>query len=205
MKNIKYINLKIRKFVHYLLHLYRCSSKYVKNDLTKCIKTLNMVDIKNIMQMVILYCQSQGYTINPLKLQKLLYFIQAWHIVRFEKNTLFQELPEAWVNGPVYRSIYDILKEKFYKNDNFINIQCDTEEKLHNELDKLISNSHLTEQQQELLFDVLKIYGGMSDEKLVFATHQAEPWNNARKGYKPFERCNKVISIEDMYNYYSKK
>ncbi|MDR1553998.1 MAG: DUF4065 domain-containing protein [Prevotellaceae bacterium] len=164
-----------------------------------------MVDIKNIMQIVILYCQSQGYTINPLKLQKLLYFVQAWHIVTFDKNTLFQELPEAWVNGPVYRSIYDIYKTKFYRNDNFIDTECNTEEKLHEKLDKLISASDLSDKQQELLFSVLKVYGAMSDEKLVFATHNAEPWNNARKGYKPFERCNEKISVNDMYNYYSQK
>ena len=64
-----------------------------------------MIDINKVMQITILYCQINGYTINPLKLQKLLYFIQAWHIALFEKNTLWEELPEAWVNGPVYRSI----------------------------------------------------------------------------------------------------
>ncbi|MDR3226362.1 MAG: DUF4065 domain-containing protein [Prevotellaceae bacterium] len=162
-----------------------------------------MVDIKNIMQIIILYCHSKGYTINPLKLQKLLYFVQAWHIVAFNKKTLFQELPEAWVNGPVYRSIYDVFKTDFYRNERlYINY---TEEELHNELDESVSKSGLTTEQQEVLFDVLKIYGAMSDEKLVFATHKAEPWNNARKGCKPFERCNKLISVDDMYNYYSQK
>jgi uncharacterized phage-associated protein len=164
-----------------------------------------MVDIKNIMQIIILYCQSKGYTINPLKLQKLLYFVQAWHIVKFEKNTLFQELPEAWVNGPVYRSIYDIFKTKFYKNDNFIDEKFNTEEKLNNKINELISISNLSQEQQNLLFEVLKLYGAMSDERLVFATHKAEPWNNARKGYNSFERCTEKISVEDMYNYYSQK
>ena len=157
------------------------------------------------MQIIILYCQSKGYAINPLKLQKLLYFVQAWHIVQFDKNTLFQDLPEAWVNGPVYRSIYDIFKKDFYKNDNFINTQYNTEQELQIEIERLITESNLTSEQQELLFDVLNVYGAMSNEKLVMATHIALPWNNARKGYKSFERCTNTISVDDMYNYYSQK
>lgn len=202
MGSSKHINLND----NYLIHLYRFIYKCIRERITKNKSKLDMVDIRNIMQIIILYCQSQGYTINPLKLQKLLYFAQAWQIVRSNKeDTLFSELPEAWVNGPVYRSIYDILKTKFYKNNNFKNIKCDTDEKISNELNRLISISNLTEEQQSLLFDVLKVYGAMSDEKLVFATHAAKPWNNARKGYRPLERCTNIISIDDMYNYYSKK
>jgi uncharacterized phage-associated protein len=164
-----------------------------------------MVKIENIMEIIILYCQSKGYSINPLKLQKLLYFVQAWHIVKFDKNSLFQELPEAWVNGPVYRSIYNTLKAKFYKNVNFINRLYNDENKLHKRLSELVLHSNLSIDQQDLLFTVLNIYGTMSDKKLVFATHAAEPWNNARKGCKSFERCTTMITIDDMYNYYSRK
>jgi uncharacterized phage-associated protein len=162
-----------------------------------------MVEIDKIAHIVILYCQSKGYTINPLKLQKLLYFVQAWHIVNFDKDTLFEELPEAWVNGPVYRSVYDIFKTKFYRNDNFTTDY--TEEKLSEELGKLVRELKVTDKQQELIFDVLDVYGAMSDEKLVLSTHTAVPWNNARKGCKSFERCTNPISVDDMYNYYSKK
>ena len=161
-----------------------------------------MISIKNIVPIVILYCQSKGFTINPLKLQKLLYFIQAWHIVFFKKNPLWDELPEAWVNGPVYRSVYDIFKAKFYRNSNIL--YRGNEESLLDELAKRTRMSELTDEQQKLLFSVLDVYGAMSDEKLVISTHSATPWNKAREGFSLLERCSKCISVEDMYDYYSK-
>jgi uncharacterized phage-associated protein len=39
----------------------------------------------------------------------------------------------------------------------------------------------------------------------VFLTHQAAPWNNARKGYSSIQRCTNLISIDDMFIYYSEK
>ena len=162
-----------------------------------------MVDLKRIMQITILYCQINGYTINPLKLQKLLYFIQAWHIALFQKDTLWEELPEAWVNGPVYRSIYDIFNIKFYRNENF-QYKADGE-KLQQEFKEAVEQSHLSPLQQNFIFDVLNIYAPMSDEKLVLSTHQAVPWNNARKGYSPIDRCTNRLSVDDMYEYYRKK
>jgi len=162
-----------------------------------------MVDIKDIADIIILYCQLKGFKINPIKLQKLLYFVQVWHIVEFEKDPLFKELPEAWVNGPVYRIVYDMYKEKFYRNENF---KADADEvELHEQLNERISKSNLTAESQKLLFDVLDVCGSVSEIDLVFATHNADPWINARKGLEPFERCNNVISVDDMYNYYSKK
>ncbi len=162
-----------------------------------------MIDINKVMQITILYCQINGYTINPLKLQKLLYFIQAWHIALFEKNTLWEELPEAWVNGPVYRSIYDIFKKKFYRNENF---QYKANgEKLQQELKEVVEQSRLSSTQRDFIFDVLNIYAPMSDEKLVLSTHQALPWNKARNGYSPIDRCTNHLSVDDIYEYYSKK
>jgi len=162
-----------------------------------------MVDLNRIMQITILYCQINGYTINPLKLQKLLYFIQAWHIALFEKDTLWHELPEAWVNGPVYRSIYDILKKKFYRNENFQ--YKASGEKLQQEFKEAVEQSQLSSLQQNFIFDVLNIYAPMSDEKLVLSTHQALPWNKARKGYSPIDRCTNHLSVDDIYEYYRKK
>ena len=162
-----------------------------------------MIDINKVMQITILYCQINGYIINLLKLQKLLYFIQAWHITLFEKNTLWEELPEAWVNGPVYRSIYDIFKKKFYRNENF---QYKANgEKLQQELKEVVEQSRLSSTQRDFIFDVLNIYASMSDEKLVLSIHQALPWNKARNGYSPIDRCINHLSVDDIYEYYSKK
>ena len=64
---------------------------------------------KNDIQDVATYCGlvllKEGMTVTPLKLQKILYYVQAWMMVFFDEQLLFDEQPQAWVNGPVYPSI----------------------------------------------------------------------------------------------------
>ncbi|SDH81007.1 Panacea domain-containing protein [Winogradskyella thalassocola] len=140
-------------------------------------------------------------SISPLKLQKLLYYVQVWNIIKFDKYTLFDELPEAWVNGPVYRSVYNTFKDKFFRNDNF-KYNFD-EVKLSEEISQKLKELSLSEDQQKLLFAVLDSYGVMSDEKLVFLTHKESPWNEAREGLSPIERSTNTITVDSIYNYYT--
>ena len=46
------------------------------------------------------------------KLQKLVYYCQAWSLV-WEETALFEEPIEAWANGPVVRALYDLHKGEF--------------------------------------------------------------------------------------------
>jgi uncharacterized phage-associated protein len=150
---------------------------------------------------IILYCQNMGVSINPLKLQKLLYYIQSWHIVKFEKDILFGTMPEAWVNGPVYRPIYDKYKASFFRNENFPN-DLD-EESLSKKIAENLESLGLSKDKQKLVFSVLDAYGKLSDERLVLMTHSEEPWNEARKGLSPIERSEKKISADTIFNYYT--
>ncbi|ARV08258.1 hypothetical protein BTO05_00870 [Winogradskyella sp. PC-19] len=158
-------------------------------------------NLKSLVKFIILYCQNKGMSISPLKLQKLLYYIQVWNIIKFDKYTLFDELPEAWVNGPVYRSVYNTFKDKFFRNDNF-KYNFD-EVKLSEEISQKLKELSLSEDQQKLLFAVLDSYGVMSDEKLVFLTHKESPWNEAREGLSPIERSTNTITVDSIYNYYT--
>tara|TARA_R110002050_G_scaffold300678_1_gene471484 strand:+ start:14540 stop:15052 length:513 start_codon:yes stop_codon:yes gene_type:complete len=158
-------------------------------------------NLKSLVKFIILYCQNKGMSISPLKLQKLLYYVQVWNIIKFDKYTLFDELPEAWVNGPVYRSVYNTFKDKFFRNDNF-KYNFD-EVKLSEEISQKLKELSLSEDQQKLLFAVLDSYGVMSDEKLVFLTHKESPWNEAREGLSPIERSTNTITVDSIYNYYT--
>ena len=71
----------------------------------------SQASLHNVARYTVFRLQQLGVSISPLKLQKLLYYIQAWHMVYFDKQSLFDEEPEAWVNGPVYRQIYDEFKD----------------------------------------------------------------------------------------------
>ena len=67
-----------------------------------------LFDIKLVARYIALSLLTKQMTVSPLKLQKLLYYAQAWSMVFFGRSkTLFADVPQAWVNGPVYPSIYE--------------------------------------------------------------------------------------------------
>lgn len=158
--------------------------------------------IQKMSHYVILFCQNMGVSISPLKLQKLLYYIQSWHIARFGKETLFNELPEAWVNGPVYRTIYDIYKQRFFRSENiFINLD---ESELNKKLLETRKELALDESQMKLVDSVLNAYSKLSDERLVLMTHSEAPWNEAREGYSVIQRCTQELKIDTIYDYFNR-
>lgn len=166
-------------------------------------KANKKVSVNLMADFVILFCQNLGVTISAIKLQKLLYYVQAWHIAKFDKEILFDTLPEAWANGPVYREVYNNYKTTFFKNENIVtNLEeAQLSEKLQlkkNELD-------LNTKQLELIMSVLDLYSKLSDERLVLMTHSETPWNEARKGLSPIQRCENKLAVDTVYNYFNRK
>ena len=157
------------------------------------------VSIEKIADIVVTFCHVQGFTITPLKLQKVLYYIQAWHLVKFDNQDIFDELPQAWVNGPVYRSIYRKYSNSFYRNDIIPLQEKDPEKLLTRQIDEL----GLSEKEMKFLNVIMKHYASKDEGFLVLKTHSEKPWNKARKGLKPFERSNNKIKAKWMYDYYS--
>jgi uncharacterized phage-associated protein len=135
------------------------------------------------------------------KLQKLLYYIQAWHLVYFDKNPFDEnDLPEAWVHGPVYPDVF-----KTYKGNKFHPIGLD---KLDDEnqntlaIDKLIDTLGLSDHQVKFLNQALNFYGKMSSFELENATHNEQPWLDARVGLDAKDPSDNKISLDTMKAFY---
>lgn len=131
---------------------------------------------------------------SHLKLQKLLYYCQAYHLAYFEKP-LFEEDFEAWVHGPVCRSVYNTLKGKsvLYSDVTYSEYDFDAE----TELKTVISSS-----QFEVVNDVLNSLSDWSGAELEKATHDEAPWNIARGDLSPNKSCNNIISKDSMLEFY---
>ena len=56
--------------------------------------------------------ENQG-EMTTLKLQKLVYYAQAWSL-SLDKTPLFDEKIEAWPNGPVVKDLYDCHRGQQY-------------------------------------------------------------------------------------------
>lgn len=129
--------------------------------------------------------QRSGDLITPLKLQKLVYYADAWHIVHYD-NELIEENFEAWVHGPVVRSLYKRF-EKYQWNP------ITEEVKLPSEL-ALSTSKYLHE-----LFSYFNKYTAYELEQM---THLEEPWLEARRGVPIDEACTNKINKATMKSFY---
>ena len=131
---------------------------------------------------------------SHLKLQKLLYYCQAYHLGYF-KEPLFDEDFQAWMHGPVCREVYNALKgESILHSDIRFSGSNNPDEELF---------ARISSEQKDLVLDVLKELADWTGFELENATHKESPWINARKGYSPADRCEEIISKDSMRIYYS--
>jgi uncharacterized phage-associated protein len=145
------------------------------------------------------YVNSKGVSVSPKKLQKLVYYVEAWHLVHFDFE-LIDENFEAWVHGPVVPELYQDLKQFGYNDIQIINDELDSSEQ---RIEKVAKENKITEDQIELIYSVLNKYGNLSSFELEMLTHNEQPWIEARKGFPPHERCTNIISKNRMKEFYS--
>lgn len=113
-----------------------------------------------------LACEGDGDFITPLKLQKLLYYCQGFHLAVYDRP-LFKEEIQRWEHGPVVPQVY-----RAYKHLGNGPIECPD----------AVNPSALTVSQQELINEVYKVYGAYSASALRNMTHAEPPWLSAEDG-----------------------
>lgn len=145
------------------------------------------------------YVNQKGDTVSHKKLQKLLYYVEAWHLVHMNSPLLDEDF-EAWVHGPVVPELYQKLKEFGFNDLKVVNEEQDTVDK---EIQSIIDNNKITDDQLDLIYSVLNKYGGLSSLELELLSHSEAPWIEARQGLAPHEPCNNKISKDRMQEFYS--
>jgi uncharacterized phage-associated protein len=120
-----------------------------------------------------------------MKLQKLVYYAQAWSLV-WDDAPLFEEDIEAWANGPVVPELYQEHRGQFKVEPGSINGKA----------------KRLDGDQRETIDAVLGFYAERSPQWLSDLTHREAPWADARRDLAPGERSHSVISHAAMAEYY---
>lgn len=123
-------------------------------------------------------------TMSSMKLQKLVYYSQAWSLV-WDEEPLFQEEIQAWAGGPVVRELFHRHQGMFTVSS----ISGGSAENLNND-------------QRETIDAICKHYGDKSGQWLSDLTHKERPWLEAREGLADGERGTRTISLESMADYY---
>ena len=103
-----------------------------------------------------------GDTISNLKLQKLLYYMQGFHLAFFDEP-FFNESIEAWTYGPVVPVVFQEFKK--YKKDSI------NPDNYHDDL-------VLTDDEQQMFDMVYSEYNRYSAVALMNMTHTEGPWKN---------------------------
>ena len=139
-----------------------------------------MANVRDVAQ----YILNKTGKITTWKLQKLVYYAQAWHLV-WDEEPLFSEEIQAWANGPVCPDLYDYHKGNFHIG------------KIRNANPGALNSS-----ESESVDAVLDYYKDFNGQQLSDFTHEEIPWCIARKGLSSSERGERVISHESLAEYY---
>jgi len=140
-----------------------------------------MADVFDVAKYIL---EKQG-SMTTMKLQKLVYYSQAWSVV-WDEKPLFAEEIQAWASGPVVRELYKEHKGEF---------QISGLEKGNTD--------NLKPEEKETIDTVLQAYGDKPAQWLSDLTHMEKPWNEAREGIPIGQNCENEITLASMAEYYS--
>ncbi|WP_309112478.1 type II toxin-antitoxin system antitoxin SocA domain-containing protein [Saccharothrix sp.] len=121
---------------------------------------------------------------SPMKLQKLLYYAQAWHLAKYDEP-MFTARIEAWRRGPVVPEVY--YRHRFQ-----------TEVGEWDEGDP----RGLSERERAVVEDVVDRYGKFSRHELSDMAHAEGPWREARGDLPESEPSSAPLSNEAMARYF---
>lgn len=126
-----------------------------------------------------------GSFVSNLKLQKLVYYAQAWHLA-IHDAPLFPEDFQAWVHGPV-------IPELFQKYQHFSWLA----------IDEAVAQPSFSLATQAFLQDITEEYFACDAYELERMTQWEAPWQQARAGLPADEPCEAIIQKTWMKEYYA--
>lgn len=145
-------------------------------------------DAIEIAKFIIYYCIVRNIPLSNLKLQKLLYFVQAFYLVKFGKSCFKDEI-QAWDFGPVVPSVYHVFKQFGAGNIPYV---------VPNIYDV---RDRISKYDQKSILTVLNVFAKYSASDLVKITHRQKPWKDV---YKP-NHHNIIITPESIKEYFDDK
>ena len=143
-----------------------------------------MVKAQDVANFFIRLANESGSFISNLKLQKLLYYSQAWYLAIHSKP-LFDEDFEAWIHGPVIPALYTEFQKFKWKP-----------------ISKDAPEPSFPEEIKQFLYEVVDVYFSIDGYELEKMTHAEDPWLKARGNLPIDASCNQIISKHSMQNYF---
>jgi uncharacterized phage-associated protein len=131
------------------------------------------------------YVLQQLGPMRAMKLQKIVFYGQAWHLA-WSGTPLFDEPIEAWQGGPIIRALWNRHKGR------------DVLRKWNGHPERL---SHA---QRRTIARVHSFYGSLTGDELSALTHTEKPWLDARKGLSANQPGRHEITQLAMQEFYTR-
>ncbi len=161
------------------LRSQRAAHKQAKKRVNK-----DCITAKIVAERLVDLCNHHGDPVTHQKLQRLLYYSQAWFLALYEQP-LFSEEFEAWIHGPTQPQVYQMLRPF-----------------AHKAIEQPESQWQLSKKIEKHLQDVLAAYGKFSSYDLERLSQEEAPWKEARDGLPLDEPSESQISTETMLRFY---
>ena len=147
-------------------------------------------DALDVANYIVNYSIDSGNPVSNLKLQKLLYYVQAASLVEND-CAMFREDISAWKYGPVIEVVYHAFKwyvdklinDKVTEKDTFFDFDIIE----HYDPDKMIDDEDKT-----LIQKIVASYKKYSPLDMVKKTHGEAPWKNAYDGNEEYIRLDVI-------------
>lgn len=139
----------------------------------------------NIARYIIDYSWDKGKTVSNLRLQKILYFVQAEFLVT-KDHPCFEENIYAWDFGPVVPHVY--YEYKMYGGASIPSNGTDGNE------------YGISVEDKKMINDMVDQCNNYSTSALVRITHNQEPWKYAME-----MTTSRIISTESIKEYFSEE
>ena len=137
-----------------------------------------MTTARDVAEYFLFKAHEENELISHMKVQKLLYYAQGFHLAIFDRP-LFDEEIEKWTHGPVVPDIYHLYKR--YRDSKIPWVEN-------------FDNNRINEESRELIDEVYSVLGQFSAFALRNMTHSEPPWVNTENA--------EVIPPEIMKSYF---
>jgi uncharacterized phage-associated protein len=144
----------------------------------------DLISPSHVSDFLLVESRERGELLTNLKLQKLLYYAQAWQLA-LHGDPLFKEDFKAWVHGPVLVSQY-----RRFKDFKWQPLAVDVE------------RPEITEPIAAHLREIVDIFGVETAVSLELMTHREQPWLEARGDVPMDQPSSERISKGTMLNFY---
>ncbi|TYQ29844.1 Panacea domain-containing protein [Pseudanabaena sp. UWO310] len=144
----------------------------------------------NVAQYILHIANHEGQSLDPLKLGKLVYYVQSWSLV-FKGEPIFDDVIEAWTHGPVVSQVYQEYKKFGYKKISTL----------------AIAYPNFGDEEALIIREVWDKYKHLSGRQLEKQTHNESPWQEARKraNVNHQDSSKEPILPKDMKAFYEKQ